>query len=68
MKKKKLNRLKLVLVEKDKSNKWLAEKLNKSETTVSNWCTNIRQPSLDTLSDIAEVLEVDMRELLWTNK
>ena len=66
MVKKKFNRLKLVLVEKGKSNKWLAEKLEKSETTVSNWCTNSRQPSIETLLSIAEVLEVDVNKLLVT--
>jgi len=64
MRKKKLNRLKLILVEKDKSNKWLAEKLNKSETTVSNWCTNTRQPSIQTLLEISEVLKVNISELI----
>ncbi|MFL1013335.1 helix-turn-helix transcriptional regulator [Flavisericum labens] len=66
MEKKKFNRLKLVLVEKGKSNKWLAEKLKKSETTVSNWCTNSRQPSVETLISIAEVLEVEIDKLLIT--
>ncbi|MBO0356219.1 helix-turn-helix transcriptional regulator [Muricauda ruestringensis] len=63
---KKFNRLKLVLVEKEKSNKWLAEKLKKSETTVSNWCTNSRQPSIETLISIAEVLDVEVDKLLIT--
>lgn len=65
-KRKKFNRLKLVLVEKEKSNKWLAEKLKKSETTVSNWCTNSRQPSIETLISIAEILEVEVETLLIT--
>ena len=60
MSKKKWNRLKLVLVENDKSNKWLAEKLQKSETTVSNWCTNARQPSVPTLIQIADILGVEV--------
>ncbi|MDB4291771.1 helix-turn-helix domain-containing protein [Maribacter sp.] len=66
MNRKKLNRLKLVLVESDKTNKWLAKKLSKSETTVSNWCTNARQPSVETLISIAEILEVDVNKLLIT--
>jgi len=68
MSKKKWNRLKLVLVENDKSNKWLAEKLQKSETTVSNWCTNARQPSVPTLIQIADVLGVEVGTLLITDK
>lgn len=66
MGKKKFNRLKLVLVEKERSNKWLAEKLKKSETTVSNWCTNSRQPSIETLLAIADVLDVKVDDLLVT--
>tara|TARA_R110002049_G_scaffold277220_1_gene455672 strand:+ start:4138 stop:4344 length:207 start_codon:yes stop_codon:yes gene_type:complete len=67
MSKKKWNRLKLVLVENDKSNKWLAEKLQKSETTVSNWCTNTRQPSVPTLIKIADALKVEVDSLLIRN-
>tara|TARA_R110002050_G_scaffold4573_3_gene22174 strand:+ start:18804 stop:19010 length:207 start_codon:yes stop_codon:yes gene_type:complete len=68
MSKKKWNRLKLVLVENEKSNKWLAEKLQKSETTVSNWCTNSRQPSVPTLIQMADVLGVEVGTLLITGK
>ncbi|WP_296385359.1 helix-turn-helix transcriptional regulator [Winogradskyella sp.] len=68
MSKKKWNRLKLVLVENDKSNKWLAEKMQKSETTVSNWCTNSRQPSVPTLIQMADVLGVEVGTLLITGK
>jgi transcriptional regulator with XRE-family HTH domain len=64
MAKKILNRLKIVLAERCKTNKWLAERLGKNETTISRWCTNEMQPSLDTLHSIAEVLEVDIRQLL----
>lgn len=64
----KYNRLKVVLVEKGLSNKWLAKKLDKSETTISNWCTNIRQPSIPTLFEIADVLDVDTKNLLYSNK
>lgn len=59
-----INRIKVVLVEKGKKNKWLAKELGKSESTISNWCTNDSQPSLETLSHIARALEVDIRELL----
>ena len=59
-----LNRLKVVLVEKKRTGKWLAEKLGKNEATVSRWCTNESQPSLETLYAIAKALSVDVRELL----
>lgn len=63
-----LNRIKVVLVEKNRSSKWLAEKLNKNETTISRWCTNENQPSVNTLSQIAEILDVDIRDLLSSTK
>lgn len=63
-----LNRLKVVLVEKKRTGKWLAEKLVKNEATVSRWCTNESQPSLETLFAIAKALNVDVRELLISNK
>ncbi len=59
-----INRIKIVLVEKKKSNKWLADRIGKDQGTVSKWCTNTTQPSLETLSEIAKILEVDIRELL----
>jgi transcriptional regulator with XRE-family HTH domain len=59
-----LNRIKVVLVEKKKTNKWLAEQLGKDAATVSKWCTNNAQPSLETLLEVAKVLEVDPRELI----
>ena len=59
-----INRIKVVLVEKKKTNKWLAEQLGKDAATVSKWCTNNAQPSLETLLEIAKVLEVDPRELI----
>ena len=68
MAKKVINRLKIILVEKDRTNKWLSEKLSKNKTTVSRWCTNEMQPSLETLVRIAAVLEVDVRELLVSTK
>ena len=59
-----INRIKVVLVEKKRTNKWLAERLRKDPATVSKWCTNTAQPSLETLLEIAEVLDVDIKELL----
>lgn len=66
--KKHINRLKIVLAEKDRTNKWLAEKLGKSRTTVSRWCRNDMQPSLETLTEVADALDVDIRELLHSTK
>ncbi len=63
-----INRIKIVLVEEGRTNKWLAEKLGKTHTTVSRWCTNEMQPSLETLVKIAEVLKVDVRELIVSTK
>lgn len=60
----KINRLKVVLVEKEKSGKWLADQLGKSACTVSKWCSNTTQPDLQTLTRIAQLLKVDTRELL----
>ena len=68
MKGKDINRLKLVLVEQKKTAKWLAEELHKAPATVSNWCTNTSQPSLETLRDIANILKVDVKELLHSSK
>jgi transcriptional regulator with XRE-family HTH domain len=59
-----LNRIKSVLADHNKTNLWLAEALGKNKSTVSKWCTNDQQPTLDTLFDIAEVLGVDVCELL----
>lgn len=61
---KEINRLKVVLAEKKRTNKWLAEQLHKDPATVSKWCTNISQPSIETLIEIAKVLEVDVKDLL----
>ena len=60
----KINRLKVVLVEKEKSGKWLADQLGKSTCTVSKWCSNTTQPDLQTLTTIAQLLNVDTRDLL----
>lgn len=64
MNKKVINRLKVILAEHSKTNKWLAEKLNKNETTISRWCTNEVQPSLETLIEISELLNIDVKELI----
>ena len=63
-----INRLKVVLVEQNRTGKWLAETLGKNEATVSRWCTNESQPSLETLLEIAKVLKVDVRNLLNSTK
>lgn len=63
-----LNRLKLVLVEQKRTAKWLAAEIGKDPATVSKWCTNTAQPSIETLSIIAEKLDVDIRELLQSSK
>ena len=59
-----LNRIKVVLVEQNKTGKWLAERLGKDRSTVSKWCSNKIQHDLATLSKIAGLLNVDIRELL----
>lgn len=64
----KINRLKVILAEKGKTNKWLAEKLGKSDVTVSRWVTNEVQPSMETLLEIAKLLDVDIKELLNSSK
>lgn len=61
---KRINRLKIVLVEKEKTGKWLAEQLGKDCSTVSKWCTNSSQPSIETLLQIAQLLHVDIKQLL----
>lgn len=64
MENKDLNRLKVVLAEKKRTNKWLAEQLGKDPATVSKWCTNSAQPNLENLIEIVKCLEVDVNELL----
>lgn len=61
---KELNRLKVVLAEKKKTNKWLGEQLGKDKTTISKWCTNTCQPDLSNLMKIAKLLEVEVADLL----
>jgi len=68
MPQKPINRLKVALVEQGKTNKWLAEQLGKNETTVSRWCTNEVQPTVDTMLKIATLLEIDIKELLNSTK
>ncbi len=64
MEAKNLNRLKVVLAEKNRTNKWLAEQLGKDPATISKWVTNSAQPNLENLMDIARCLEVNVNELL----
>ncbi len=59
-----VNRIKLVLVEKKRTNKWLSEQMGVTPSTVSKWCTNSSQPDLNSLLKIADLLEVDIRELI----
>jgi transcriptional regulator with XRE-family HTH domain len=59
-----LNRIKVVLAEQQRTNRWL----DKGEATISKWCTNRAQPSLETLVEIAKVLHVDTKDLLWSIK
>ena len=63
-----INRLKVVLAEQKRTNKWLAEQLGKDPAAVSKWCTNASQPSLETLVEIARSLNVDVKDLLWSTK
>ena len=63
-----LNRIKVVLVEQQKTGKWLAEQLGKSTCTVSKWCSNTIQPDLATLDKVATLLNVDRRELITPSK
>ena len=63
-----LNRLKIVLDENKRTSKWLAEELGKNVATVSKWCTNTIQPDLSTLNKIAELLNVDVKDLINSNK
>ena len=63
-----INRIKVVLVEQKKTGKWIAEQLGKDPSTVSKWCSNKMQPSLEMLMQIAEKLDVDVRNLIVTTK
>jgi putative transcriptional regulator len=66
--KKTFNRIKAVLAEQTKTNLWLAEQIEKNKATISKWCTNESQPSVETLFQIAEALNVDVKDLLVSNK
>ena len=61
---KNLNRIKVVLADKQRTNKWLAEQLGKDKTTISKWCTNSSQPDLESLMKTAKLLEVEVADLL----
>lgn len=63
MEKRNINRIKVVLAEKEKTNKWLANELGKDPATVSKWCTNSAQPGVETMVRIAKLLEVEIGEL-----
>ena len=60
-----INRLEVVLAEKKRTNKWLAEQLGKDPATVSKWCTNTIQPNVETLVEIAKCLNVEIQDLFW---
>ncbi|MBD5311480.1 MAG: helix-turn-helix transcriptional regulator [Bacteroides sp.] len=63
-----INRIKVALVESGKTGKWLAEQIGKNEATVSRWCSNKMQPSLETLVRISELLDIDVKDLIVSNK
>ena len=63
-----INRIKVVLAEKKRTNRWLADELGKDPATVSKWCTNSSQPDLATLKKAAVLLDVDVKDLLWSTK
>lgn len=63
-----MNRIKVVLAEKQRTNRWLAEQMGKSENTISRWCSNKSQPSIVQLQEIANLLDVDVRVLLKSQK
>ena len=63
-----MNRIKVTLVEKQKTSRWLAEQLGKSENTISRWCSNKSQPSIAQLQEIAKCLDVDVRTLITPTK
>lgn len=59
-----INRIKVVLVEQNKTGKWLSEQLQRNEATISRWCSNASQPSLEMLVKIADIFKVDVRQLI----
>lgn len=68
MNKKAINRLRAVLAEQGKINKWLSEQQDKNKTPVSRWCTNVVQPFIDNLVTIATLMKIDVRELIYSTK
>lgn len=68
MESERINRIKVVLVEQNRTGKWLAEQLQKNEATISRWCSNTSQPSLEMLVKIATVLNVEPKDLINTLK
>ena len=64
---KQLNRIKVVLADKQRTNKWLAEQLGKDKTTMSKWCTNSSQPDLESLLKTAKLLDVEIADLVRDN-
>ena len=64
---KQLNRIKVVLADKQRTNKWLAEQLGKDKTTISKWCTNSSQPDLESLLKTAKLLDVEIGDLVRDN-
>ncbi len=68
MSKKRYNRIKIVLAEEERSAKWLAEQLDRDKSTVSRWCTNDMQPPIDMFYEIAEILDIEVRELFMASK
>ena len=65
---KEVNRIKVVLAEKRRTAKWLSEQIGRNPSTVSKWCTNTVQPSMDALLDIANALEMNIQDLLLPTK
>ena len=65
---KEINRIRVVLAEQKIKNKWLANKMGKNPSTISLWCNNERQPSLETLIEIAQILDIDARQLINSTK
>lgn len=63
-----INRIKILLIENQKTGKWLAEQLEKDPATISRWCSNSTQPSVETFAEIAELLNIDMKDLFNSSK
>lgn len=63
-----MNRIKAALADKQRSSKWLAEQIGKTEITISRWCSNKSQPSISQLTEIAKLLDIDVRELIVSTK